>query len=31
MRFRRHEVKALEVHNHEDAPSIQYKRCYFND
>ena len=31
MRFRRHEVKALGVDNHKDAPSIQYKRGYFND
>lgn len=31
MRFRRHEVKALGVDNLEDAPSIQYKRGYFND
>ena len=30
-RFRRHEVKALGIDNHEDSPSIQYKRGYFND
>ena len=30
-RFRRHEVKALGVDNHEEAPSLQYKRGYFND
>ncbi len=31
MRFRRHEVKALGVDNHDEAPSLQYKRGYFND
>ena len=30
-RFRRHEVKALGIDNHEDSPSVQYKRGYFND
>lgn len=30
-RFRRHEVKAVGVDNHADAPSLQYKRGYFND
>ena len=30
-RFRRHEVKALVIDNHEDSPSVQYKRGYFND
>ena len=30
-RFRRHEVKALGVDNREEAPSLQYKRGYFND
>lgn len=30
-RFRRHEVKALGVDNHAEAPSLQYKRGYFND
>ena len=30
-RFRRHEVKALGIDNHEDSPSEQYKRGYFND
>ena len=30
-RFRRHEVKALGVDNSQDAPSLQYKRGYFND
>jgi len=30
-RFRRHEVKALGVDNHEDAVSIQYKRGLFID
>ena len=30
-RFRRHEVKALGVDNHNEAPSLQYKRGYFND
>lgn len=31
MRFRRHEVMALGVDNRDEAPSIQYKRGYFND
>jgi len=30
-RFRRHQVKALGVDNHEEAPSLQYKRGFFND
>ncbi|MEE1310112.1 MAG: class I mannose-6-phosphate isomerase, partial [Bacteroidaceae bacterium] len=30
-RFRRHEVKALGIDNHQDSPSVQYKRGYFND
>ena len=30
-RFRRHEVKALGVDNRAEAPSLQYKRGYFND
>ncbi len=30
-RFRRHEVKAFGVDNHAEAPSLQYKRGYFND
>ena len=30
-RFRRHEVKALGVDNHNEAPSLQYTRGYFND
>ena len=30
-RFRRHEVQALGIDNHEDSPSVQYKRGYFND
>ena len=30
-RFRRHEVKALGIDNHEDSPSVQYKRGYIND
>ncbi len=30
-RFRRHEVKALGYDNHEETPSLQYKRGYFND
>ena len=30
-RFRRHEVKALGIGNHQDSPSVQYKRGYFND
>ena len=30
-RFRRHEVKALGIDRHEEAPSLQYKRGYFND
>lgn len=30
-RFRRHEVMALGVDNRTDAPSLQYKRGYFND
>lgn len=30
-RFRRHEVKALGIDNHAEAPSLQYKRGYFND
>ena len=30
-RFRRHEVKALGIDNHEESPSVQYKRGYFND
>ena len=30
-RFRKHEVKALGIDNHEDSPSVQYKRGYFND
>ncbi len=30
-RFRRHEVRALGVDNHEEEPSRQYKRGYFND
>ena len=30
-RFRRHEVKALGVDNRVEAPSLQYKRGYFND
>lgn len=30
-RYRRHEVKALGIDNHEDSPSVQYKRGYFND
>lgn len=30
-RFRRHEVKALGIDNHQDSPSLQYKRGYFND
>ena len=30
-RFRHHEVKALGIDNHEDSPSVQYKRGYFND
>lgn len=30
-RFRRHEVKALGTDNSSEAPSLQYKRGYFND
>lgn len=30
-RFRRHEVKALGIDNHDDPVSIQYKRGFFND
>ena len=30
-RFRRHEVKALGLDCHDDSPSVQYKRGYFND
>ena len=30
-RFRRHEVKALGIDNHQDSPPVQYKRGYFND
>lgn len=30
-RFRQHKVKAIGVDNHEEAPSLQYKRGYFND
>lgn len=30
-RFRRHEVKALGIDNHDEPVSIQYKRGYFND
>lgn len=30
-RFRRHEVKALGIDNHQDSPSVQYKQGYFND
>ena len=30
-RFRRHEVKALGVDNHDEPVSIQYKRGFFND
>lgn len=30
-RFRRHEVKAPGIDNHQDSPSVQYKRGYFND
>ena len=30
-RFRRHEVKALGIDRHKEAPSLQYKRGYFND
>lgn len=30
-RFRRHEVKALGIDNSAEAPSLQYKRGYFND
>jgi len=30
-RFRRHEIKAVGLDNHEDKPALQYKRGYFND
>ena len=30
-RFRRHQVRGLGVDNHEEAPSLQYKRGFFND
>lgn len=30
-RFRTHSVKALGIDNHNEAPSLQYKRGYFND
>lgn len=30
-RFRKHEIKALGIDNHEDSTSLQYKRGYFND
>jgi mannose-6-phosphate isomerase class I len=30
-RFRRHQVRALGVDNHGEAPSLQYKRGFFND
>lgn len=30
-RFRRHQVRGVGVDNHEEAPSLQYKRGFFND
>ena len=30
-RFRRHEVRALGIDNHQEGPSLQYKRGLFND